>query len=679
MKLKSILLLFILLPVLLKAQNEQRYIDSLHAKVKQSVNDTARMDALYGLAMFYAESDRDSSMHLIEQAIAIATKLKLQPFLPDLLLLKAYMFQKGQNYIGSLKLCNEALAIVEKNKRRKALTVPANFQFARDPEKYWKSLYISVYHQMANTFSAVGDEKKAIEYYQMVTHIAQELNISDGLSTSYRNIGASYLELGELDSAYWYNMKALSTANAMEQEKNTRFSKWKNYKGYILDYLGKILLKKGMADSALFYFHQSVEVNITQHNLAGESGSNNSLAGFYKKQNQPDSMLKYALEALRTAYKLRSPMAIAISADQVSAAWRLLGKPDSALYYLLISKTTGDSLNLDRRKRVAQFQETNFNDQLQLEKEAQLNIAAKNRTTKLALITGLGMLSVLVFVFYRNNRQKQKANAVLENTLTNLKSTQAQLIQSEKMAGLGELSAGIAHEIQNPLNFVNNFSEINKELADELEVEIDRRNYSEAKALARDIRNNEEKINHHGKRADAIVKGMLQHSRSSTGQKEPTDINALCDEYLRLSYHGLRAKDKSFQANYKIVLDNNIGKINIVPQDMGRVLLNLINNAFYAVQEKAKTAGEGYSPTVTVSTQKENGQLTIAVADNGTGIPQQLVDKIFQPFFTTKPTGSGTGLGLSLSYDIIKAHGGELKVETVEGEGTTFIFQLPIT
>jgi two-component system, NtrC family, sensor kinase len=272
------------------------------------------------------------------------------------------------------------------------------------------------------------------------------------------------------------------------------------------------------------------------------------------------------------------------------------------------------------------------------------------------------------------NRQ----TAELRSTLHNLKSTQSQLIQSEKMASLGELTAGIAHEIQNPLNFVNNFSEVNTELLTEMTAEIEKGNLSEVKAIAKDVIDNEQKINHHGKRADGIVKGMLQHSRSSSGQKEPTDINALCDEYLRLSYHGLRAKDKSFNATMKTEFDNSIGKINVVPQEIGRVILNLINNAFYAVNEKQKQNPNGYEPTVTVSTLKHNGKVEIKVKDNGNGIPQKISDKIFQPFFTTKPTGEGTGLGLSLSYDIItKGHGGELKVETKEGEGSEFIVQLP--
>ena len=271
----------------------------------------------------------------------------------------------------------------------------------------------------------------------------------------------------------------------------------------------------------------------------------------------------------------------------------------------------------------------------------------------------------------------------LEKTVLELKTTQTQLIHAEKMASLGELTAGIAHEIQNPLNFVNNFSEMSVELIEELEEERRKekgeRNEDLEIELLADIVQNLEKITYHGKRASSIVKGMLEHSRTSTGVKELTDINALADEYLRLSYHGLRAKNKNFNALLKTDFAKNIEKVNIVPQDIGRVILNLITNAFYAVTEKKKEISQGYEPTVLVSSMKFNDKIELKISDNGQGIPEKVLAKIFQPFFTTKPTGEGTGLGLSLSYDIIKAHGGTLECESVENEGTTFIIKLPIT
>ncbi len=271
-------------------------------------------------------------------------------------------------------------------------------------------------------------------------------------------------------------------------------------------------------------------------------------------------------------------------------------------------------------------------------------------------------------------RQKEE----LELTLEELKNTQSQLIQSEKMASLGELTAGIAHEIQNPLNFVNNFSEVSNELLEEMQTEMEQGNSSEVKAILSDLKNNLEKINHHGKRADSIVKGMLLHSRASTGQKEPTDINALADEYLRLAYHGLRAKDKTFNAKFETNLDETIGKINVIPQDLGRVILNLLTNAFYAVNEKKRALGDTYQPVVSIGTGKAGKSVVIRVTDNGNGIPEKIIDKIFQPFFSSKPTGAGTGLGLSMCYEIItKGHGGKIEVESKEGEGTEMIVTIP--
>jgi signal transduction histidine kinase len=316
------------------------------------------------------------------------------------------------------------------------------------------------------------------------------------------------------------------------------------------------------------------------------------------------------------------------------------------------------------------------------DKELEITAFKLDRTEKVKRTTAI-LLEETIEELEQKRKAIEETNSALTKSLEELKAAQAQLIQSEKMASLGELTAGIAHEIQNPLNFVNNFSDVSTELVDEMNEEIEKGNLEDAKHIAQDLKQNLEKINHHGKRAGDIVKGMLQHSRSSSGVKELTDINALTDEYLRLAYHGLRAKDKTFNAAMKTDYDESIGNINIIPQDIGRVVLNLITNAFYVVNEKSKQGIAGYEPTVSITTssiQPPSGgrSVQIKVSDNGGGIPQKVLDKIFQPFFTTKPTGQGTGLGLSLSYDIVKAHGGELKVETKEGEGSEFIILLPL-
>jgi signal transduction histidine kinase len=421
--------------------------------------------------------------------------------------------------------------------------------------------------------------------------------------------------------------------------------------------------------------------------------SNLFIADFYRQSGNTDSSLHYIKDALRVAHYLEAPDLLLRSYTALSEYHKATGNNDSAVKYQSLIIKINDSLF--NSKQAQQFQNIDFDEQQRQQQIEAAKSAYRNKLRTDVLIAGLVIFLFIAIILLRNNRHRKKANALLsrqkkelQSALATLKETQKQLIQSEKMASLGELTAGIAHEIQNPLNFVNNFSEVNTELLEEMKQEIDKGNFREAKAIADDIIENEEKINHHGKRADAIVKGMLQHSRSGSGQKELTNINTLADECLRLSYHGMRAKDKSFNVEMKTDFDKNIDAINIVPQDIGRVLLNLFTNAFYAVAEKknasaglpagqAGSAGQQYEPIISVSTKRLNGKVEIRVRDNGNGIPQEVTDKIFQPFFTTKPTGQGTGLGLSLSYDIIKAHNGELKVETKEGEGAEFIIQLP--
>jgi len=323
-----------------------------------------------------------------------------------------------------------------------------------------------------------------------------------------------------------------------------------------------------------------------------------------------------------------------------------------------------------------------FNSIKAVDKELTIIEFKLERTEKVKRTTSV-LLEETIDELEKKRADVEQANAALKESLEDLKSAQAQLIQSEKMASLGELTAGIAHEIQNPLNFVNNFSEVNKELIDELKDAVASNDQEDIELILNDLAENEDKIKHHGKRAEGIVKGMLQHSRTSQGEKEPSDINVLADEYLRLAYHGLRAKDKSFNADFKCDFDESLPKINVVPQEIGRVLLNLINNAFYAVSSKASAKeASAYKPEVVVSTRSKENFFLISVKDNGPGIPEDIKDKIFQPFFTTKPTGSGTGLGLSLSYDIIKAHGGDIKLEShhlggKEKAGTEFIISIP--
>jgi signal transduction histidine kinase len=441
-------------------------------------------------------------------------------------------------------------------------------------------------------------------------------------------------------------------------------------------------------DSAFAFYRLSIQTSINETNLKVLTQAYNYTATLFKETGQMDSALIYSYRSLAVSEQGKYANEILSTKLLLSDIYKKTNT-DSALYYYQQAMIAKDSLfSQEKQKQILSYQ---FQEQL-AQQESEVKLKQQRSETKIYLLIGIAaILFITALLLLKNNRYKQRAYALLqkqktetdkqkskaEEALEKLKSTQSQLIQSEKMASLGELTAGIAHEIQNPLNFVNNFSDVNRELIEEMQQEMDKGNLHEAKAISNDIKENEEKIILHGRRADGIVKSMLQHSRNSSGKKEPTDINALADEYLRLAYHGLRAKDKLFNASTKTNFDNSIGKINVNPQDIGRVVLNLINNAFYAVNEKQKQNLNDYEPTVTISTVKQNGKVEIRVEDNGNGVPQKVLDKIFQPFFTTKPTGQGTGLGLSLSYDIVKAHGGELKVETKEGAGSEFIIQLP--
>ena len=521
-------------------------------------------------------------------------------------------------------------------------------------------------HTICKAYYFLNDYTTSISYGRRAVQLYRNTDLdSTMLMESFDNeliLGEAFMDNNQLDSALFY-MEGIDKSKVNHPLKDV-----------VKIFLGDAYFRTGNHELGLTYLRTIGQTFLMKQDHYSSAWACTILAKCFTQLNQPDSAIYYAklglAEAQQAGFKTR-----ALQASQLLAKLYSNNDIKQENYYLTMASRLNDELfgskkMFELQKAVAQEQ------QQRLEAE-------KKRLAYVGNIKLYGLISILVIILlvalllYRNNRQKQKTNKVLETTLTDLKSTQTQLIQSEKMASLGELTAGIAHEIQNPLNFVNNFSEVSNELIDEMNVELDKGDINEAKAIAADVKQNLEKINHHGQRAADIVKGMLQHSRSSSGIKEPTDINTLCDEYLRLSYHGLRAKDKSFNATMKTDFDTSIGNINIIPQDIGRVVLNLINNAFYVVDEKKKSGIEGFEPTVSVSTKKINDKIEISVADNGNGISDSVKDKIFQPFFTTKPTGQGTGLGLSLSYDIVKAHGGELKVETKEGEGTEFIILLP--
>jgi two-component system NtrC family sensor kinase len=546
------------------------------------------------------------------------------------------------------------------------------------------------YKNLAVIYTRIGDDENALASYKKAMEATKQLGSGRQLGNLHNSMGI------------WYITNKKYPEAVEELKQGLEVGRKNNFSSYDMAFLEGNLstaythtdsfhLVSPLAFRALTEFENS-------NDIEGMAWCNSMLADVFLKKNMPDSAIYYASRGLKQANETGTVEYMRDNSESLADAYAFKKDFKNAYKYHLDFISYRDSiLNNDLQKKAGFLQ---YKYDLE-KKQAQITVLnQEKRIQKNFLISTLIVLLLIivsVFMLIRNIRHKQKANKLLQQqkqlieeqrdqtnkALTELQQTQKQLIQSEKMASLGELTAGIAHEIQNPLNFVNNFSDVNTELIDEANSEIDKGNVSEVKSILNDIKDNEQKINHHGKRADAIVKGMLQHSRTSSGIKEPTDINKLADEYLRLAYHGLRAKDKSFNATMKTDFDASIGNINIIPQDIGRVVLNLINNAFYAAplppEGGFKNPQLKHDPTVWVSTKKVGDKVLISVKDNGPGIPQKILDKIFQPFFTTKPTGQGTGLGLSLSYDIVKAHGGEIKVETKEGEGTEFIIQLPAT
>ncbi len=677
---KSFVKLFLLclIPVLSIAQIDPTWgyvtaqqVDSLKRNVESEKNDTLRMAAYRKLGFYYQDIKRDSGLYFHEQKLALSKKLGMKLWQADAYSQAAYVLNGMGNVMKAYEYFSEAMKLAGGEKNEADNWRPWTFSNSKNSHEARIAILGMNYQMMGNLWVRLGEREKYKTSLQEALKLGESINNGKVIYIASRGLAFAMSP----DSALLFLKKSIETGAKAGYNRN----------GFSYLFIARSYGQKGMLDYAIIYIHKAIATFWANKELVGLPLAYNGLSDLFLGQNNKDSSLFYAKKTIETAQLIGTPDAELVGAyRKLSTVYNLNNDKDNAYKYEGLAYKLNDSLKDVRITNLTGYQKFAFNEQLRLKKLDEEKTAYANKMTTAGLIALLSGILLVAVILFRNNRQKQKANKVLESTLNNLKSTQSQLIQSEKMASLGELTAGIAHEIQNPLNFVNNFSEVSSELVKEMVDEVYKGNTAEVKALANDVVQNLEKINHHGQRAADIVKGMLQHSRSSNGVKEPTDINALADEYLRLSYHGLRAKDKSFNATMKTDFDESIGNINIIPQDIGRVILNLITNAFYVVNEKSKQNIPGYEPTVEVSTSRSplsgrgaGGEVIISVKDNGNGIPQKIIDKIFQPFFTTKPTGQGTGLGLSLSYDIVKAHGGELKVETKEGEGSEFIILLP--
>ncbi len=675
MKLFLSISLFFLLSVLANAQAVN--IDSLQKTFINAPDGPLRYKAASNIYFYYQEINRDSALHYAEQELLIGKRKNNKIAEGVALAQKSYQLMNLGKYAEALKCLQQAFIFAEdiRNENEEQW----NYFFTPFHGNNRLLLLSYTHHMYALLMENTENLEQEIIHFKIAGKIGKEINYTPRIMLAYQNLGLSYLHANKLDSALFYEKEAERLAL---QSNDGGYRVSRTYLGTVEMILGDIYKALKNDAMSLAYYYKSLHTSTDRNVRTALSRVCHRLTIHHLATGNKDSALYYSLKNLTILQTLGQVIGrennIGTGYEHVYLSYKMNNQFDSAFKYQGLALVTKDSLAKERISNLAEFQKLTYGEQLRLQNLEKEKVVYRNNVRTYFMLAGIGVLLLLSIVFYRNNLQKTKAKIKIEKAYDNLKETQQQLIQSEKMASLGELTAGIAHEIQNPLNFVNNFSEVSKELLDEMKIELDKGNAVDAKEIADDVIQNLEKINHHGKRADAIVKGMLQHSSASSGKKVPTDINALADEYLRLSYHGLRAKDKSFNATMKTDFDKSIGKINIIPQDIGRVVLNLLTNAFYAVDEKKKAGVENYEPTVSLTTKKLNDKVEIKVSDNGNGIPQKVMDKIYQPFFTTKPSGQGTGLGLSLSYDIVtKGHGGELKVETKEGEGSEFIIILP--
>ncbi|RYY66042.1 MAG: hypothetical protein EOO13_16365, partial [Chitinophagaceae bacterium] len=569
--------------------------------------------------------------------------------------LASYYYQTGK-LSRSLQymLSNEELAIAQKD----------------------SALLFNVLRLQASIYGKTGDINMYRNALWRRQYILDHKSIPGLKDTSYAvlsqyNSLAQFYAIAQInkpDSVAWYyrKMNQMGKGTAM----NNLWEQLSN--GGLGNYY---LNHQKLYDSAIYYLRIATNKSLEGKRFDNYYGYTISMADAFRQWAQFDSAFAYAYHSFAGAESYSFVSLLASASGQLAKLYTGQRKYDSVVKYMTLEKQYKDSVSgMETLNSIQSL--TNDFQQRSLEKKRQQEEAVKEYKSTIKnylFIGGTLLLLGIIFLLYRVGKQKERSTRQINEAYLELKATQAQLVQAEKMASLGELTAGIAHEIQNPLNFVNNFSEVSRELMAELLQEPNSLPEDDKAQLLGDIDKNLQKIHEHGKRAESIVRGMLLHSRTSSGKAAPTDLNALCEEYSRLSYHGFRAKDKNFNAGLHTDPDPAVGMVNVVAADIGRVLLNLLTNAFLSVDAKQKKEGSAYKPTVTLATKRLEDKIQMTVTDNGGGIPAGLREKIFQPFFTTRPAGQGTGLGLSLSYDVIKAHQGNFTVESEEGQYAKFI------
>ncbi len=682
-------------------------LDSLMVTLKQMEKkpgfekDTFYLNTANELGYYLAETNPDSAFLFLDRQLEWCRKAKFSKGEAEALKIYGNAFQAKGDFKGSLDYYNRALTIAKTANEEKIIP--------------------GILNNIGLVHFNLGNYSEALNTYFVAIKGAEKVNNNFVKAAVLNNIAYVYLELENLDDAEAYYLKVLEI-DSMSGDVRRMIQSLTNIgdvrlqqnrpldallslrKAYNMAIglespdlvemasrtLASIYVALDSSDRAESFFRESISIS-KQHNYGVPLVK--SMIGLsellYENGNYKEA-LGFAIDAKEQAEKMHQTILMRNAHNVLSKIYEAEGNTPAALKSYKLFKQYNDSINDLRSKKVAATLEAEYafsKKTLEFEKASQ-----RQRWIIFSAFAGLFTFLVILFIIARNKRKLNKAyhtlqeksveienkNETLEQTLNQLQSAQLQLIQAEKMASLGELTAGIAHEIQNPLNFIINFSELNSEMVDEIRTELENGNEKEINYLLGYIKDNEQKIGQHGKRADAIVKGMLAHSRSQPGEKRITDINRLAKEYLRLTYQGLKTKFNDFESEYHFEPAVDLPSIEILPQEMGRAFFNLMQNAFYAVYERKNAGDPNYKPFVDVMVKLEDDHIKVVVRDNGIGIPESIRNKIFQPFFTTKPTGQGTGLGLSLSYDIVKAHGGEIKLHSEEHKGSEFIIILPV-
>ena len=613
---RTVLLLFSVF-VFACGYTQSKYTDSLDVELSSARDDTSRVMLLTALGYYHRYQNLDTAEAYAKRALALAQKINFPKGESNALQVIGVVYRLRGDLSKSLELQFKALKIAETHQLKS--------------EKAFSLMRIAlVYYDLAEYAKTIS-----ITHASLQIHGAEKILRVNAIG--WLNLGMSYSKLNNPDSAMYYVSKIYDHLYLMDDLTSD-----------ICREMGKIQISKANRPLALRYFKESIDAAEDLKDYRAVSLAYAELAKMYRDENRPDSSIYFARNGLAFAQKTDNKRGILACGNLLAELYETVNPAEALRYYKIASEAKEGLFGAGNLQAI---QALVSQEEARQQEIASSKAAYQAQLKQYSLMAALGVFLLIAALLYRNNLNRKKANALLqqqkaevevqkknvEYALTNLKSTQAQLVQSEKMASLGELTAGIAHEIQNPLNFVNNFSEVNSELITELEDAANTGNIDEVKAIAQDLKANEDKIRHHGKRADSIVKGMLQHSQKGSGEKALTDINALADEYFRLAYHGLRAKDNTMNANIETSLDESIGKVLLVQQDISRVLLNLYNNAFYAVAERFKKEGPSFKPLVTLTTARSGNNINITVSDNGSGIPEQIKHKIFQPFLPPNP------------------------------------------